>query len=87
MAKLSKELNDLGLETVRLLYGLSKSKKPDALWVDLETVKSIRNPDVLSMQGTIFRNGGSTNKGKAVLYCEVTPELLSILRFAFKTGD
>lgn len=55
-------------------------KKPICVYVESKVVEACLDPDCLSIEGTIFRNGGEVNGVKAVAFAEVTPELLAWLQ-------
>jgi hypothetical protein len=55
-------------------------KKPRLVHVAAQAVDTLANPDALSCQATVFRNGGNVNGRDAVAFVELTPELLAWLR-------
>ena len=55
-------------------------KRPRTIYVSPGALNALRNPDTLSCDALVFRNGGRTNEGEALPYIEATPELLAWLR-------
>ncbi len=67
-------------DVARLIEPL-RGKKPILVYLDAKAVSAIRNPGVLSIDCTMFRNGPGTVSGvEARPFVELTPELLAWLR-------
>lgn len=58
-----------------------RGQKPGMLFIEAFAAdRALHDSDCLSIEGTIFANGGSGKGGKAVPFVELTPELLAWLR-------
>lgn len=64
----------------QLIKALKQSDKPQCLWIDPKIPRTLKDPDALSMSGTVFRNGGTCGDERAVPFCEVTPQLQALLK-------
>jgi len=64
-----------------LIKKLRESKKPDARFLDLRTVEKLKDPDCLSIDCYVARNGGSDT----IPFVEGTPELIALLKEIYKT--
>jgi hypothetical protein len=66
-------------EIVERLIEPLRGQKPMLVYIDAR-VRQLRDPDALSRECTVFRNGGTSNGVEARPFVEVTPELLAWLR-------
>ena len=64
---------------------LKEKKKPCVLFIEQQTIRKLKNPDCLSINGYIYRNGGNSNGEKALPFIEGTPELINLLKKIFQT--
>lgn len=64
---------------LQLIKKMSESPKPDVRFIETKTVKALKDPDCLSIDGLIHRNG-TANKSESVPFIEGTPELVALLK-------
>lgn len=60
--------------------------KPQLVFLEAK-IRMLRDPDALSLPGIVaFRNGGTVNGEKAILFVEVTPEIMALLQTVKEAG-
>ena len=57
-----------------------RANKPRCVFVDGAKADALKNPDCLSLESAIFKNGGSIGSRSAEPFVELTPELLTLFR-------
>ena len=78
------KLSDKPKTDVEALINLQDSTKPDVIHLSPEVDDFFKNTDVLSMDITIFRNGGTIDNKKSIPFVRLTPELLTLLQRIYK---
>ena len=68
------------IRIIELIKKLRTSKKPDTRFLDIKTVEKLKNPDCLSINCHIARNGGYDT----IPFIEGTPELIALLKEIYK---
>lgn len=63
-----------------ILINNLKNNKPRNVCIDADASDLLLNPDCLSIQATVFRNGGMSGGRDAIRFVELTPELLAFFR-------
>ena len=68
------------IRIIELIEKLRESRKPDARFLDSKKVEALKDPDCLSTDCWIARNGGEDT----IPFVEGTPELIELLKEIYK---
>lgn len=63
---------------------LTADEKPAVRYIDRAAVDAMKNDDVLSLNATVFRNGGRVAGMEAIAFVQLTPKLIELLRAVYE---